>query len=171
MKNVRVMGIDVGFAINGWSIVDKDPSFKNGMNLVDYGAILTEAKTPIEDRLAKVYEELNDLIIRYTPDMMSVENLFFFKNQKTVINVGQVRGIILLAGKLNNVDIHSYTPLQVKTAVTGYGRADKSQIQKMVKLIFGLKEIPKPDDAADAIAAAVCDINNMKISNMNEFKI
>lgn len=162
---VRVMGIDVGFAINGWSIIDKDPKYKNSLNLIDYGAILTEAKIPIEKRLEIVYDGLNDLIDRYTPDIMAIENIFFFKNQKTVIDVAQVRGIILLSGAKNDLDLYSYTPLQVKTSVTGYGRADKKQVQKMVKLIFGLKEVPKPDDAADAVAVGLCHINSMSLIN------
>jgi crossover junction endodeoxyribonuclease RuvC len=167
MQNIqRILGIDVGFAICGWSIVDKSSQYKNGMNLVDYGAILTSADLDPESRLEIVYDELTKIIKKYNPELMCVEDLFFFKNQKTVIKVGQVRGVILLAGQKNKLKIRNFTPLQVKVAVTGYGRADKSQVQKMVQMIFGLKEIPKPDDAADAIAIAVCYCNtNGKIGN------
>ncbi|MEO6728463.1 MAG: crossover junction endodeoxyribonuclease RuvC [Candidatus Dojkabacteria bacterium] len=160
----RVFGIDVGFAICGWSIVDKTD--KGELKLIDYGAITTHKDEEIAYRLMTVFKGLEEIIERYSPTSMSVEDLFFFKNQKTIIKVGMVRGVILLAGEKYGLPIYNYTPLQVKTAVTGYGRADKLQVQKMVKLIFKLKDIPKPDDAADAIAVAVCHINsnnNLKI--------
>lgn len=159
---MRVIGIDVGFAITGWSIIEKDPMAKNHMKLIDFGAITTEAGQNIEHRLLQVFDALSQVLNLYNPDEMAVESLFFFKNQKTVINVAQVRGIILLAGELKKIPIYSYTPLQVKTAVTGYGRAEKSQVQKMVKLIFSLKVEPKPDDVADAIAVGVCHLNSNK---------
>jgi crossover junction endodeoxyribonuclease RuvC len=161
---MKVLGIDVGFAIAGWSIIEKNKDFKNSMNLIDYGAITTDSKFTIEERITQVFKSFNEIIEEYKPDVMAVENIFFFKNQKTVINVSQVRGVILLSGNLNGLEIYGYTPLQVKTAITGYGRAEKSQIQKMVKLIFGLKEIPKPDDIADAIAIGVCHINSQKFT-------
>ena len=156
-----ICGIDVGFAICGWSIVEKNNQFQNKMKLVDYGAVETSSKEYLPDRLLTIYSGLENVIKEYKPDEMCVEDVFFFKNQKTVISVAQVRGVILLLGKIYNLELFNYTPLQVKTALTGYGRADKSQIQKMVQKIFGLKEIPKPDDAADAIAIAVCHCNNM----------
>ncbi len=159
---MRVIGIDVGFAITGWSIIDKDPMARNHMKLVDSGALTTEAGQNIEHRLLKIFEGLVQVLNLYNPDVMAVESLFFFKNQKTVINVAQVRGIIVLAGELKKIPIFSYTPLQVKTAVTGYGRADKTQVQKMVKLIFSLNEVPKPDDIADAIAVGVCHLNSVR---------
>lgn len=159
-----ILGIDVGFAITGWSIIEKEKSYKNGMNLVDYGAIITEPKQEISLRLKQIYEGVVEVIKKYKPDIMAVESIFFFKNQKTVIDVSQARGVILLAGEQSNLEIKKYTPLQVKTSVTSYGRADKSQVQKMVKMIFSLEEIPKPDDVADAIAVAVCECstNNYK---------
>lgn len=156
---MRTLGIDVGFAICGWSIVEKE---KGQLKLIDYGVITTKSTEVEASRLTKVYDGLIDIIERYSPDNMSVEDLFFFKNQKTVIKVGQVRGVILLAGDKKGLPIFSYTPLQVKTAVTGYGRSEKEQIQKMVKLIFKLKEIPKPDDAADAVAVGVCHLNTSR---------
>lgn len=161
---MRVLGIDVGFAINGWSILDKDPKYNNGMHLIDYGAVLTDAGTPFELRLRQIFDDLNKIIKEYKPDDIAIETIFYFKNQKTVINVSQVRGVILLVAQLNSLNIYDYTPLQVKTSVTGYGRADKTQIQKMVKMIFGLKEIPKPDDIADAIAISYCHINSIKLN-------
>ncbi|MBE0573400.1 crossover junction endodeoxyribonuclease RuvC [Candidatus Dojkabacteria bacterium] len=159
---MRVLGIDVGFAINGWSILDKDPQYTNGIHLIDYGAILTEAGTPFELRLRQIFDGLDKIIKEYKPSDIAIESLFYFKNQKTVINVSQVRGVILLVAQLNNLNIYDYTPLQVKTSVTGYGRAEKRQIQQMVKMIFGLKEIPKPDDIADAIAVSYCHINSIR---------
>lgn len=155
---MRVIGIDVGFAICGWSIVDKT---ENGdLKLIDYGVIETKSTEEISNRLMQVYLALCELVERYSPDSMSVEDLFFFKNEKTIIKVGMVRGVILLAGEKNKLPIYNYTPLQVKTAVTGYGRAEKAQVQKMVKIIFKLKDIPKPDDAADAVAVGVCHLNS-----------
>ncbi len=160
---MRVLGIDTGFAIAGWSIVDKDPMKKNGINLVEYGAILTESELDITDRLLHIFKSVDQIIKEYKPTDMAIESLFFFKNQKTVMNVSQARGVILLAAKMNNLNIYDYTPLQVKTSVTGYGRAEKKQMQKMVQMIFGLKEIPKPDDAADAIAVAFCHISTSRL--------
>lgn len=158
-----ILGIDVGFAICGWSIVEKDSKHKNGMKLIDFGAILTSSKDTISSRLNQVADGLERIIAEYKPDTMSVEDLFYFKNQKTVIAVAQVRGVILLVGERNHLNIYSYTPLQVKVAVTGYGRADKKDVQRMVQMIFCLKEIPKPDDAADAVAVALCHCNNSQI--------
>lgn len=157
---MKILGIDVGFAITGWGIVEKDSASKNQMKLIDYGAIFTESDLEIHQRLELLYKALNKVIKEYKPDVLAVESIFFFKNQKTVINVAQARGVILLAGQLNKLPIFAYTPLQVKTALTGYGRADKQQIQKMVKLMFSLQEAPKPDDVADAIAIAVCHLNH-----------
>ncbi|MCA9386403.1 crossover junction endodeoxyribonuclease RuvC [Candidatus Dojkabacteria bacterium] len=158
--STRVMGIDTGIAIVGWSIVEKNPQFANKPKLIDYGAIITDSKLPTNERLAIIYKELTEKIEAFNPHIIAVESLFYFKNQKTVINVSQARGVILLAAEHAGRPTYDYTPLQVKTAVTGYGRADKEQIQKMVKLIYGLKEVPKPDDVADAIAVATCHINS-----------
>lgn len=162
---MRVLGIDAGFAIVGWSILEKNPAYKNGLNLIDYGAIITSAESTFENRLEVIFNDLNKIIKEYSPSVMAVESLFYFKNQKTVINVGQARGVILLSAQLNKLEIHDYTPLQVKTGVTGYGRADKAQIQKMIKMIFGLKEIPKPDDVADAIAISYCHLSSVNSIN------
>jgi crossover junction endodeoxyribonuclease RuvC len=160
--NKIILGIDVGFAICGWSIIEIGFHFKNKMKLVDYGVIETSKNLSMPARLSIVFSDLNHIIDKYKPNVMAVEDIFFFKNQKTVIKVGEVRGVILLVGERNNLEIYEYTPLEVKTAVTGYGRAEKNQVQKMIQLIFSLNEIPKPDDAADAIAIAVCHSNNLK---------
>jgi len=158
---MRVIGIDVGFAILGWSIIEKEGS---KYDLIDYGVIETNSDSRIESRLKTVYENLSQVIHNYKPTVGAVESLFFFKNQKTIINVGQVRGVILLSLANADLPIFDYTPLQVKVSVTGYGRAEKSQVQQMVKLICGLDEVPKPDDAADAIAVGICHLNTTKFN-------
>ncbi len=124
--------------------------------MLDYGCILTPAKTPLPERLDKIFEELTQIIKLNKPDQVAVEELFFAANSKTAIAVGQARGVILLAAQKAKVPIFEYTPLQVKMALTGYGRADKRQLQEMVKTLLSLSEIPKPDDAADALAIAMC---------------
>lgn len=153
---MRILGIDPGTAIVGFSILDFE---NNRYNLIDYGCIYTEKELPIEKRLHKIHTELTNLIKKFSPTEMAIEELFYFKNNKTVISVGEARGVLVLCGHQNNLKISHYTPLQVKMGITGYGRADKKQIQTMVKKILGLKEIPKPDDAADAIAIAITHIN------------
>ena len=160
MDNVRrVLGIDVGIATTGWAVVEKNNTFSNKNKLIDYSAIITEPSQSISKRLSIIYSTLVNTIEKHKPNIMAVESIFYFKNQKTIINVSQARGVILLAGYNSSLTIFDYTPLQVKTALTGYGRADKKQIQKMVKLIYGLDEIPKPDDVSDAIAIATCHLN------------
>ncbi|MCJ8341755.1 MAG: crossover junction endodeoxyribonuclease RuvC [Cetobacterium sp.] len=162
---MRILGIDPGTAIVGYSILD----FKeNKMTLVQYGCIYTDKNLLMEDRLCIIFDELEEIIKKYSPEHMAVEELFFFKNNKTVISVGQARGVILLAGRKNKLKIESYTPLQVKMGITGYGKAEKKQIQLMVKKILNMKEIPKPDDAADAIAVAITHINSLTNSLYSE---
>ena len=155
---MRILGIDPGTAIVGYSIVDYK---ENKINLIKYGCVFTDKNLPMEDRLLQIFNELEEIIDFYAPQFMAVEELFFFKNNKTVISVGQARGVIILAGKKNNLQIESYTPLQVKMGITGYGKADKKQVQLMVQKILTLEEIPKPDDAADAIAVAITHINSL----------
>lgn len=154
-----IIGIDTGFATTGWAIARKNHEFKNNIELVDFGCVETSKTRSDSLRLLDLYKELGEIIEKYKPDIMAIESLFFFKNQKTVIKVAQARGVILLAASNSNLPVYDYTPLQVKTSVTGYGRAEKSQVQRMVQMIYGLKELPKPDDAADAIAVATCHIN------------
>ena len=150
---MRILGIDPGYAILGWGIVDiKGNQFK----VVDYGAVTTDAGVPMAFRLQHLYTELMSIINQHRPDAASVEELFFNNNAKTAISVGQARGVAVLACVNNGLDINEYTPLQIKQALVGYGRADKKQVQTMVKAILHLAEIPKPDDTADALAAAVC---------------
>lgn len=148
-----ILGIDPGFAIVGWGVVDYNLTrFKT----VAYGSIQTSKDMTTEQRLAAIYREMCNIIDRYRPECMAVEELFFNTNITTGIRVGEARGVILLCGELKGVKISEYTPLQVKQAVVGYGRADKKQVITMVTKILGLKEVPKPDDTADALAIAVC---------------
>lgn len=156
-KKKRVIGIDVGTAIVGWAILDQ---VSNKLIHVASGAILTDKKDVMSLRLLQIFEQLNDLISLYNPDEMAVEDLFFFKNQKTIISVAEGRGVILLAGSVNKLQTFDYTPLQVKVAVTGYGRAEKKQVQFMTTKILKLKEMPKLDDVADAMAVGICHLNS-----------
>ncbi|MGL4629309.1 crossover junction endodeoxyribonuclease RuvC [Cetobacterium sp.] len=155
---MRILGIDPGTAIVGYSIVDYK---ENKIVLIKYGCIFTDKNLAMEDRLLQIFDELEEIIDLYSPQFMAIEELFFFKNNKTVISVGQARGVIVLAGKRKNLQIENYTPLQVKMGITGYGKADKKQVQLMVQKILKLDEIPKPDDAADAIAVAITHINSL----------
>ena len=128
--------------------------------MLEYGIISTPAKTPMEKRLEMIYDNLQELLKKWQPDQAAVEELFFNQNITTAITVGQARGVLLLCCAQNNVPLAEYTPLQVKQALVGYGRADKKQIQQMVKMFLNLADIPKPDDAADALAIAICHAHN-----------
>lgn len=149
-----ILGIDPGIADTGFGIILKDGH--NNLSCLGYGSIKTKAGTELADRLEIINVHLNKLIEKYQPNLISVEELFFSKNAKTALIVGQARGVVLLTAKQNKVRLVEFTPLQVKQAVSTYGKADKLQVQKMVKLLLNLKEIPKPDDAADALAIAIC---------------
>lgn len=150
------LGIDPGLATVGFGVVGSTRG--NGLKAIEYGAVLTEAGKKTEDRLAEIYDNIDELCKTFSPDAASVEKLYFNTNEKTAINVAQARGVILLALTKNNVPIYEYTPLQIKQALTGYGRAEKKQIMYMVKSLLSLKAEPHPDDTADALAAAICHI-------------
>ena len=150
---MRILGIDPGYAILGWGVVEVKG---NRFSVVDYGAVLTEASMDMPSRLQTLYRSLRELIARYSPDEASIEELFFNNNAKTAILVGEARGVAVLACADGNLPVSEYTPLQIKQALVGYGRADKKQVQFMVKTILNLDSAPKPDDVADALAAAVC---------------
>ena len=154
-----VMGIDPGYAITGYGIVEK---IGNNFKLIDYGAVTTDAGVDFPKRLDILYSGLTDVINKYNPEVIGMEELFFNKNIKTAIAVGQGRGVAVLAVQRAGKPLYEYTPLQVKQAVVGYGRAEKMQVQKMVQIMLKLKSIPKPDDAADALAVAICCGNSMK---------
>jgi len=148
-----ILGIDPGYAIVGYGVLE----YKNNkFRTIEYGAITTEASMDMFDRFKAIYDDLNEIIERTHPDFMAIEELFFNSNQKTAINVAQARGVLLLAALNHGIEIFEYTPLQVKQAVAGYGRAEKNQVQQMVKLLLGLEAVPKPDDTADAVAIAIC---------------
>lgn len=150
---LRILGIDPGYAIVGFGIVEYDG---HKFIPVDYGAITTEAHTDFWLRLSCIYNDLEFVFDKYRPDCMAIEKLFFTTNQKTAIDVAQARGVTILAATRANVSISEYTPLQVKQAVVGYGKAEKRQVMEMTQRILRLKNIPKPDDAADALAIAIC---------------
>ncbi len=148
-----ILGIDPGYAIVGWGVIEYT---SNRFSVVDYGAVTTEAGTPFNDRLKEVYDGVDSIIKRYSPEALSIEKLFYNTNAKTVIDVAQARGVINLAAVQNSIPIFEYTPLQVKQSVVGYGRAEKKQVQEMTRVILKLEKIPKPDDTADALAMAIC---------------
>ncbi len=157
---IRVLGIDPGIAATGWGVIEVDGSkFKS----INYGFIKTMPGDTPGKRLMIIYNTIRDIIEQYKPDKASVEDIFFAKNKLSAIPVAQAKGVILLAFESKNLDTFVFTPLQIKQALTGNGRADKNQVQEMVKLILGLKETIKPDHAADALAAAICCHNNSGI--------
>jgi len=149
---MRVLGIDPGFGRIGWAIIDGS---RSRQELVEYGCLETESNSALALRLGEIYDFMLDLIGKYKPVAVAVEDIFYFKNQKTVIGVAQARGVILLAVVKAKVMCFNYSPLQVKSTIAGYGKADKRQVQLMVKTQLGLKVVPKPDDAADAAAVAL----------------
>lgn len=149
---MRILGIDPGTGILGFGVIEAE---KGKAQLVDAGVIRTPVKEDDAVRLQTIYEELTDIIAQSKPQEMAVEKLFFAQNITTAMTVSQARGVVLLAGQQAGLTIYEYTPLQIKQALTGYGRAEKKQIQEMVRVILQLKEIPKPDDCADALAAAI----------------
>ena len=150
---MRILGIDPGYAIVGFGVADYNG---NKFVPVEYGAILTEAHTPFPQRLKAIADDMDFIFERFKPDCMSIEKLFFTNNQKTGIDVAQARGVIVLSAVRHGVDIYEYTPLQVKQSVVGYGKAEKKQVMDMTRRILKLENIPKPDDAADALALAIC---------------
>lgn len=149
---MRIIGIDPGTGILGFGVVD----FASGKaTMVTGGVIKTPAHTPLDERLEEIYDGLTEIIAETKPDIMSIEKLFFARNVTTAMSVSHARGVAMLAGRKARLEIAEYTPMQIKQTLTGYGKADKKQVQEMVRLQLNLKEIPKPDDAADALAAAI----------------
>lgn len=162
-----ILGIDPGIAIVGYSIVECKG---NNLKAIDYGCITTDADMLFPDRLKIVYDKLTEIIEKYNPDDLAIEELFFNKNVKTAMKVGQARGVEILAATNKGINTYEYTPLQIKQAVTGYGRADKNQVQEMVKMLLNLKEKPKPDDVADALAVAICHGSSIKFKESFRMK-
>ncbi|MCD8187825.1 MAG: crossover junction endodeoxyribonuclease RuvC [Ruminococcus sp.] len=149
----RILGIDPGYAIVGFGVLDYD-----GVRFtpIEYGAVLTEAGTPFPERLRAIHEDIEFIFNKFKPDSMAVERLYFTSNQKTAIDVAQARGVTVLSAATRRIPVYEYTPLQVKQAVVGYGRAEKHQVMEMTRQLLNLSQIPKPDDAADALAIAIC---------------
>jgi crossover junction endodeoxyribonuclease RuvC len=159
---VKIIGIDPGTGILGFGVIEADK--RGNCTMVDAGVVRTNVHQPLDERLEEIYNCLTEIIKDSQPEVMVVEKLFFAQNVTTAISVSHARGVAMLAGKLAGLEIIEYTPLQIKQALTGYGRADKNQIQQMVKIMLGLKEVPKPDDCADALAAALMYAGSLKVS-------
>lgn len=155
-----ILGIDPGTAITGYGVIVEE---HGGAQALDYGVIRTPSTDPLHIRLISIYDGLNDLIARHKPAVIAVEELFFSKNARTALSVGHARGVVLLAAAQSGADLFQYKPSQVKQAVTGYGAADKRQIQEMVRLLLELDSIPHPDDAADALAVAICHLHSARL--------
>jgi crossover junction endodeoxyribonuclease RuvC len=156
-----ILGIDPGLATVGFGIVKYN---NNKFTTLNYGAIITPPKIPVHERLEMIYNDLQRIITSYKPTDFAIEELFYNTNQKTVISVCEARGVTLLAAQKNRLEIDEYTPLQVKQSVVGYGRAEKIQVMTMVKNILKLEKIPKPDDAADALAIAICHAHSKNVN-------
>lgn len=157
-----ILGADPGTATSGYGLIKKEG---RDCFCLGYGTIKTSSKAKQEDRLKIINSEFLDLIEKHKPNVLAIESLYFFKNSKTVIPVGQARGVILMAAAQKNIPVYEFTPLQAKMATVGYGRAEKKQVQEMVKRILNLEEIPKPDDAADALAVAICYIKSAEFES------
>jgi len=169
---MKIIGIDPGTATTGYGVIEtpflnprskpsklkgnKNTKTTDNFSCIKYGLIKTASKLPMAERLLKIHTELEKLINEYRPDAIAVENVYFFKNLKTALPVSQAKGVILLEAAKKRIPVYEFTPLQVKMAITGYGRAEKKQLQEMIKILLRLNEIPSPDDAADALGIAVC---------------
>jgi crossover junction endodeoxyribonuclease RuvC len=160
---VIILGFDPGTATTGFGVVE---SVNDVLRPIDVGVILTPSDMPIEERLLSIYTDVNTLLDKYNPDTVATERLFFDRNVTNALSVGRAIGVILLAVAQRGLPWMEYTPMQVKTSVTGYGGADKNQIQQMVVRLLGLAEVPKPDDAADALAIAICHAHSLKLKSI-----
>jgi crossover junction endodeoxyribonuclease RuvC len=160
-----ILGIDPGTATTGFGLIEET---QTGLLTLEYGIISTPANMPMDKRLVILYDRLNEIIIKYHPESCAVERLFFRRNVTTAISVGQARGVILLSLSKNNIPIAEYTPMEIKLAVAGYGAAEKKQVQFMVQSILELRNLPKPDDAADALAIAICHLHSKRIMDLYE---
>jgi|SRR2546430_7368366 len=161
----RVLGLDPGTATTGFGLVEESD---NSLKAVEYGVILTPANLPMPQRLRLIFLRVSELLERFRPEAVSVEKLFFNRNVTTALSVGQARGVALLAAANTDLPVFEYTPLEVKQAISGFGRASKDQVQQMVRLILQLEQIPKPDDAADALAIAICHIQSAQMRALLE---
>jgi crossover junction endodeoxyribonuclease RuvC len=161
-----ILGIDPGLADTGYGVVEKDKAGK--VTCLEYGSVRTHAGNDTPIRLEKIYNNLDEKIKQYKPGLIAVEQLFFCNNVKTALAVGEARGVVMLLTRKHRLPVVEYTPLQVKQAVSAYGRASKMQIQKMVQFLLKLEDLPKPDDAADALAVAICASNSVKSYNVED---
>ena len=161
---MRILGIDPGYATLGWGVIDYNA---NRYKVLECGADITKSGLDFSKRLEQIYDGVCDIIAKHSPDMMSVEELFFNTNTTTAIGVAQARGVVLLSARKSGLSVFEYTPLQVKQSVVGYGRAEKKQVMEMTRLLLNLKEVPKPDDTADALAIALCHAHSFN-SNLYE---
>jgi crossover junction endodeoxyribonuclease RuvC len=159
-----ICGIDPGTAITGFGLVRENPD--GSLAAVDFGVIQTEAELDMPTRLLELHRKMNELLLLHHPESAAVEKLFFQRNVRTALSVGQARGVALLALAEAGLPVAEYTPLEVKQAVAGYGGADKNQVQQMVRALLGLQDIPRPDDAADALAIAICHIHSASFKNL-----
>jgi len=155
---VRILGIDPGYSIIGWAVIESN------LELVSFGTVQPPSYLALNDKLVTIHDEMKELIQRYTPDCAAIEKIYFSRNTKTAMDVAKCIGVISLTIKMANIEIQEYNPTQIKHTITGYGKADKSQIQKMITKIYNINTIPEPDDAADAIAIATCHSLNMSVS-------
>lgn len=162
MRTTRILGLDPGMAMMGWGVIEVSDE---NLTLVEYGGLSTPARWNTPERLRLLYEGVTNIIERFEPAEVAVE-LFVARNMRTALMVGQARGVAILAAANKNLPVYEYTPLAVKQRVSGYGRGEKRQIQEMVKIQLGLKDIPKPDDAADALAIAICHTGEMRLSRL-----
>jgi crossover junction endodeoxyribonuclease RuvC len=162
---MRVLGIDPGTATTGYGVVEE---VKGDLKPLVFGVIRTPADQPLPNRLQSIYQALKELVAEWMPTAAAVEELFFSRNVRTAMSVGQARGVTLLALADIGLDVAEYTPLAIKQAVTGYGNADKAQVQEMVRLLLGLAEVPRPDDAADALAVAICHLHSARLAALSD---
>jgi crossover junction endodeoxyribonuclease RuvC len=162
---VRALGIDPGTAITGWGIVEMEPG-SDQLRAIAYGAITTPAHMPLPERLVIIFDGVNEIIERYQPDTSAVESLFFSKNVTTALSVGHGRGVAMLALAKADLPIAEYKPLEIKQAVVGYGGADKVQMQRMIRLLLNLEDLPHPDDAADGLAIAICHLHSVRLNSL-----
>lgn len=161
---MRILGIDPGIAITGWSVIDFDDNGKPSP--IDYGAITTEKGLTVSERLLELHSDISSIIENFKPDYCGIETLLFYNNAKTAIVVGEARGVVLLAMEKESIPIHEFTPLQVKSSISGYGKATKKQVQENVKMILNLDQIPTPDDVSDALAIAIACFDRLKMDKL-----
>lgn len=159
----KIIGIDPGLRVTGYGVITED---RGDLALVEYDVVRTNANQPVENRLRAIFDGMNEAFEKHRPDACAIESLFYAKNPKSTFQLGQARGVLVLCASLQGVPVYEYTPLEVKQAVAGYGRADKKQVQYMTRTLLKLKEAPSPADAADALAIAICHSNSIKMQRL-----